>query len=158
MNNYYFTNWPAAQGGDFTFRYVVTSGPDMSPDSLSRLGREATTPLEIDEITSQDKAVPRSAPLPADQSSFLQTDRSNVVLVTWKQAEDGDGMILRFLEISGEEGAVNVRVPLLNVEAAWKCNAMEQKASALTVSPHGLTFAVKPFQIVTVRVKGESGL
>ena len=70
MNNYYFTNWPAAQGGDFTFRYVLTSGPDMSPDLLSRLGREAVTPLETDEITSQDKAVPRPSPLPADQASF----------------------------------------------------------------------------------------
>lgn len=68
----------------------------MSPDSLSRLGREETAPLETDEITSQDKAVPRPEPLPADQASFLETDTSNVTLVTWKLAEDGDGMILRF--------------------------------------------------------------
>jgi hypothetical protein len=154
MNNYYFTNWPAAQGGDFTFRYVLTSGPDMSPDSLSRLGREETAPLETDEITSQDKAVPRPEPLPADQASFLETDQSNVALVTWKLAEDGEGMILRFLELGGKEGTVNVRIPLLNAESAWSCNAMEQKGGALPVSLHGFSFPVKPFQIVTVRVKG----
>lgn len=154
MNNYYFTNWPAAQGGDFTFRYVLTSGPDMSPDSLSRLGREETAPLETDEITSQDKAVPRPEPLPADQASFLETDTSNVALVTWKLAEDGEGMILRFLELAGKEGTVNVRIPLLNAESAWSCNAMEQKGSALPVSPHGFSFPIKKFQIVTVRVKG----
>lgn len=154
MNNYYFTNWPAAQGGDFTFRYVVTSGPDMSPDSLSRMAREESTPLETDEITSQDKAVPRPEPLPADQSSFLQADRSNVVLVTWKLAEDGDGMVLRFLEIAGEDGAVNVRIPLFDVASAWYCTAMEENRGALPVSPHGFTFDMKPFEIVTVRVKG----
>ena len=154
MNNYYFTNWPAAQGGDFTFRYVLTSGPDMSPDFLSRLGREETAPLETDEITSQDKAVPRPEPLPADQASFLETDQSNVALVTWKLAEDGEGMILRFLELAGKEGTVNVRIPLLNAESAWTCNAMEQKRHALPVSPHGFSFPVKKFQIVTVRVKG----
>ncbi|MDR3677904.1 MAG: glycosyl hydrolase-related protein, partial [Acidobacteriota bacterium] len=158
MNNYYFTNWPAAQGGDFTFRYVLTSGADMSPDLLSRLGREAVTPLETDEITSQDKAVPRPSPLPADQTSFLETDQSNVALVTWKLAEDGDGMILRFLELAGKEGTVNVHIPLLNTEAAWNCNAMEQKAGALPVAPHGFSFPVKPFQIVTVRVKGTSAM
>jgi hypothetical protein len=158
MNNYYFTNWPAAQGGDFTFRYVLTSGADMSPDLLSRLGREAATPLETDEITSQDKAVPRPSPLPADQASFLETDQSNVALVTWKLAEDGDGMILRFLELAGKEGTVNVHIPLLNTEAAWNCNAMEQKGGALPVAPHGFSFPVKPFQIVTVRVKGTSAM
>jgi hypothetical protein len=154
MNNYYFTNWPAAQAGDFTFRYVMTSGPDMSPESLSRLGREENSPLETDEITSQDKAVPRPEPLPADQTSFLETDQSNVALVTWKLAEDGDGMILRFLELAGKEGTVNVRIPLLNAESAWNCNAMEQKGNALPVSPHGFSFPIKRFQIVTVRVKG----
>jgi alpha-mannosidase len=154
MNNYYFTNWPAAQGGDFTFRYVLTSGPDMSPESLGRLGREETAPLETDEITSQDKAVPRREPLPADQSSFLETDQSNVALVTWKLAEDGDGTILRFVELAGKEGTVNVRIPLLNAESAWSCNAMEQKGAALPVSPHGFSFPVKKFQIVTVRLKG----
>jgi hypothetical protein len=154
MNNYYFTNWPAAQGGDFTFRYVLTSGPDMSPDFLSRLGREETAPLETDEITSQDKAVPRPEPLPADQTSFLETDQSNVALVTWKLAEDGEGMILRFLELGGREGIVNVRIPLLDAESAWSCNAMEQKGPALPVSSHGFSFPIKKFQIVTVRVKG----
>ncbi len=126
----------------------------MSPDSLSRLGREETAPLETDEITSQDKAVPRPEPLPADQASFLETDTSNVTLVTWKLAEDGDGMILRFLELAGKEGTVNVRIPLLNAESAWSCIAMEQKGRALPVSPHGFSFPIKRSQIVTVRVKG----
>jgi alpha-mannosidase len=63
-------------------------------------------------------------------------------------------MILRFLELAGKEGTVNVRIPLLNAESAWTCNAMEQKRHALPVSPHGFSFPVKKFQIVTVRVKG----
>jgi hypothetical protein len=158
MNNYYFTNWPAAQGGDFTFRYVVTSGPDMSPEFLNRLGREESGALETDEITSQDKAVTRPEPLPADQTSFLETDQTHVALVTWKLAEDGEGMILRFLELGGIASTVNVRIPLLNTEAAWSCNAMEQKKGELPVAPHGFSFPVKPFQIVTVRVKGTPAL
>jgi hypothetical protein len=154
MNNYYFTNWPAAQGGDFTFRYVLTSGPDLSPEFLSRLGREETTPLEIDTITSQDKAEPLPSPLPSEQASFLEIDQPDVALVTWKLAEDGVGMILRFLELGGKDATVNVRILLLNPQAAWSCNLMEQKDHDLPVSAHGFSFRVKPFQIVTVRVKG----
>ena len=40
MNNYWDTNYAAGQGGDFTFRYVLTSGDRLDPASLSRLGWE----------------------------------------------------------------------------------------------------------------------
>jgi hypothetical protein len=154
MNNYYFTNWPASQSGDFTFRYILTSGRDPGLVTLGQLGRAEMTPLELDEITSQDKAFPPPAPLPSDQASFLESDQPNVALVTWKVAEDGDGMILRFVEVGGKAAAVNVRIPLLNTESAWNCNAMEQKGDALPISAHGFSFSIKPFQIVTVRLKG----
>ena len=35
MNNYYYTNYATGQGGDFTFRYVLTSGNNLEPASLS---------------------------------------------------------------------------------------------------------------------------
>ncbi|HEX5483277.1 MAG TPA: polysaccharide lyase family protein, partial [Terriglobia bacterium] len=67
MNNYWWTNYRAAQGGDFTFRYVLTSGRDLTPAALSRLGRSEMTPLEIDDIVSNDKAVNTPEPLNAPQ-------------------------------------------------------------------------------------------
>ena len=154
MNNYYFTNWPASQSGDFTFRYVLTSGRNPELEALGQFGRAEMSPLETDEITYQDKAVPTPAPLPSDQASFLESGPASVELVTWKIAEDGDGMILRFVEVAGRAGTVDVSIPLLHAESAWSCNAMEQKIGALPVSAHGFTFPVKPFQIVTVRLKG----
>ncbi len=158
MNNYYFTNWPASQGGDFTFRYFFTSARELTPEYLSHFARAEMTPLEVDIITRNDKETARPGPLPADQGSFIDIDQPNVVLVTWKQAENEDGMILRFVEVAGNEAAVNVRIPLLKVQSAWNCNAMEQNGSPLATSEHGLSFSVKPFQIITVRVTGTSGI
>jgi alpha-mannosidase len=80
--------------------------------------------------------------------------QSNVVLVNWKTAEDGHGTILRFLEVAGEAGIVDVQVPILQVRGAWMCNAVEENQQALTTTAQGLSFPVKPFQIVTVRVEG----
>jgi hypothetical protein len=153
MNNYYFTNYAAGQGGEFTFRYTFTSGNNLAPEALSRLGREEMSPLEVDQITSQDKAVDSPRPLAAAQGSFLHVDQPDVVLVTWKNAEDGDGTVLRFLEIAGRPSEVNVASPLLNVKAAWMADALERKQSALATAVHGFHFAVKPFQIVTVRLE-----
>ena len=158
MNNYYFTNYAAGQGGDFTFRYVLTSGRNLQPAHLSRLGRGEMSPLEVDQITSQDKAVNTPRPLDAAQASFLKVDQPDVALVTWKAAEDGKGTILRFLEVAGKPAVVNAETVLLNVQSAWMADALERNQAPLTTSPHGFRFPVKPFQIVTVRVEGTSAI
>jgi hypothetical protein len=158
MNNYYFTNYAAGQGGEFTFRYVLTSGNNLPPAYLSRLGREEMSPLEVDQITSQDKAINSPRPLDSVQGSFLRVDQPNVVLETWKMAEDGEGTILRFLEVAGKEGWVDVQTPLLDVKSAWMSDALERNQRALSVSPHGLRFSVRPYQIVTVRLEGAASL
>ena len=69
MNNYWDTNYAAGQGGDFTFRYVLTSGNNLEPGYLSRLGWEEMSPLEVDQITSQDKAINSPRPLDAAQAA-----------------------------------------------------------------------------------------
>jgi len=154
MNNYWHTNYAAAQGGDFTFRYVLTSGRNLGPGQLSRWGWEEMTPLEANYITENDKEVSPPRPLDKAQASFLQVSQSNVILVNWKTAEDGRGAIFRFLEVAGETGQVNVQIPILKILAAWMCNAMEENQQPLSTNAHSLTFSVKPFQIVTVRVEG----
>jgi hypothetical protein len=158
MSNYWETNWPAGQGGDYTFRYAVTSGRNLSPGALSRLGWEEMSPIEINEIKSQDKAITPPRPLAANESSFLQVDPPNVVLVTWKRAEDEQGTILRFVEVNGEPSTVKVELPIVNLQNAWLCNAMEKNQQPLAVSGHHLEFPIKPFGIVTIRVEGSSAL
>jgi hypothetical protein len=158
MDNYWDTNYAAGQGGDFTFRYVLTSGNNLEPGYLSRLGREEMSPLELNQITSQDKALNSPRPLDSAQGSFLQVNNPDVELVTWKVAEDGDGTILRFLELAGKHGSVEVQTPLLNVTSAWMNDALERKQGPLLVSSHGFRFSVKPFQIVTVRLEAAASL
>ena len=154
MSNYWETNWPARQGGDFTFRYTVTSGKNLSPGALSRLGWEEMSPLEVNEIKAQDKAISPPRPLDSAEGSFLQVDEPNVVLVTWKRAEDDQGTILRFVEVDGKSGSVHVRLPILKLTSGWMCNAVEKNQERLPVSEHSFDFPVKPYGIVTVRLQG----
>ena len=158
MSNYWETNWAAGQGGEYTFRYAITSGRKLSSGALSRLGWEEMTPLEANEITPMDKAIAPPRPLDAVQNSFLEVDQPNVVLVTWKRAEDEQGTILRFVEVNGESATVKVDIPILNLQSAWLCNAMEKNQQPLEVSAHAFQFPIKPFQIVTVRLAGASSL
>lgn len=155
MNNYWFTNYRAGQGGHFQFRYVVTSAPSTDATGLSRMGWEEMTPLETDEVTSQDKALNQPRPLDGKEGSFLDVQDPGLLLETWKPAEDGNGTILRFLDLGGAVRDVKVHTPLLQIDQAWQTDAVERNGKALSLAgSDGFQFTVHPHEIVTVRLVG----
>ncbi|MGB0122314.1 MAG: polysaccharide lyase family protein [Silvibacterium sp.] len=159
MNNYWDTNYAAGQGGHFRFRYVVTSAPSTNAAALSAMGWEEATPLETDEITTQDKALSRPRPLKENQGSFLDVQDPDLVLETWKPAEDGHGTILRFLDLGGAARTITVHTPLLNLQEAWQTDAVERNQRSLSLlGRQGFQFSVHPHQIVTVRLVGKDVL
>jgi alpha-mannosidase len=153
MNNYWNTNYVAAQGGDFTFRYILTSARTLDRAGISRMGWEETTPLERTLVKAQDKAVSGKSPLPAAVMSFLQVSNPAVLLSTWKGAEDGKGSIIRFIELAGSRANVSVSSPLLKSVSAQSCNAVEECGQSLPYGANGLNLEVRPSQIFTMRVR-----
>ena len=181
MNNYWDTNYRAGQGGRFTFHYVLTSSPATDAPALSRLGWEEITPLEADSVTSQDKALsppqeenPGSAAaqeaaanqlmssgaaciLDPRTESFLSIDDPSVLFETWKPAQDGNGTILRFLDLGDKQRTVNVHLPLLHIDQAWQTNAVENDGRQLSLpDDHGFGFVIHPHEIATVRIVGSN--
>lgn len=152
MNNYWSTNYDASQGGHTRLRYMVTSAASTDAAALSRAGWEEATPLEVDEVTTQDKALP-SEPVASQQMSYLQVNDLALLVEDWKPAEDGNGTILRFLDLGGDERQVDVRVPLLSLALAIETDAVERDKQQLPITEEQ-TFrvAVRPHSIVTVRL------
>ncbi|MDR5729826.1 MAG: glycosyl hydrolase-related protein, partial [Terriglobia bacterium] len=159
MNNYWDTNYRAGQGGHFHFRYVITSAPATDPAQLSQMGWEEMTPLEEDEITHQDKALDTPGPLNANQASFLKVNDPALVLDTWKPAEDGNGTILRFIDLGGAARTVTAETPLFDLQQAFQTDAVERNQTPLSLSgTHGFQFTVHPHEIVTVRIVAKDGI
>jgi hypothetical protein len=175
MNNYWDTNYRIAQGGHFQFHYVVTSAPSTDVSSLSRMGWEEITPLEADIVTAQDKAialsentqgdalsrmgVKRNAEVALDgkQESLMDIADPNILLQTWKIAEDGNGTVLRFLDLGGTERTVTVQLPLLELKHATLTDAVERDQNPLNlVGDHGFRFTIQHNEIVTVRIAGSA--
>jgi len=159
MNNYWNTNYRAGQGGHFRFRYVVTSAPSTEATELSRMGWEEMTPFEKDEVTSQDKALNLPRPLGGKQDSFLNVNDADLLLETWKPAEDGKGTVLRFLDLGGSTRTVVVQTPLLQLQQAWQTDAVERNRKPLSLlGSKGFEFTIHPHEIVTVRIDGKDVL
>ena len=129
MNNYWHTNYRAGQGGTFTFRFVLTSAKDFDPPGLTRLGWESMEAPQMDSVINQDKAGNPDEPLPAEGTSFLDINAPNIVLVTWKLAEDGNGTILRLQETEGQSTEANVTLTHTNVQAANLLNSVEDQSA-----------------------------
>ncbi len=152
VNNYWHTNFPRVQEGDFTFRYVLTSGARLNPEDLSRMGREALTPLQAGQLDDNDKVGPAAGALPAGTGSFLSLDAGGVEIEALKPAEDGNGYVLRLLETAGRAGDVRIASALLSIDRAWLCTALEQNIREIPAVNHGVRIAMHPFEIVTVRL------
>jgi hypothetical protein len=152
MNNYWHTDFRRVQGGDYTFRYVLTSGRELSPESLDRMGRAAMTPLELQQVLKTDKYGDPERPLPPAPTSFLQVDAPNVAVENWKTAEEGRGSILRLVEVGGRSADVHLDFPLFNLQQAWRANAVEENQDELPVSAHLLEVKMRPHEILTLRV------
>ena len=159
MNNYWGTNFPAWQGGDFTFRYAITSGPQFDPSAQTRFGWNALTPLERDDVSGSKEG----SALPEQQASLLDIATPGITLLTWKPAEDGDGSILRLQESAGKASEVRISSKFLSFERSWLCNALEDNQSELKPDSDTLSLPITPFQVLTIRIrtqphiKGENG-
>lgn len=152
LNNYWHTNFRRVQSGGFTFRYVITSGSELAPVRLARLGRSAMTPVEIAQMISNDKFGNPPEPLSPDPASFLTVDARDVCVVDWKTAYDGNGTVLRLLETAGQAATAKLTFPLFNLEKAWKTNAIETGGEPLAVTDHSVTVSLTPHEIVTLRI------
>lgn len=151
MNNYWGTNFPAWQGGDYTFRYVLTSGTAVDPAAATRFGIGAMTPLEVTQVPQASG----ESKLPLDEAELLTVDAANVNLSTWKPAEDGRGSILRLQEISGHASHVQLGSKYFKFAQAWLASELEDNLSTIDVRNGQLEVEMKPFQTLTLRVETE---
>lgn len=152
MNNYWHTNYRAGQGGDFEFRYAVTSASKLDGGALTQLGQEEMRPAEINHVVGQDKAGNPPRPLPPNGGGFLEVTAKNVALETWKEAADGKGMILRLAETAGQSTNALLRFNHLKFGSAHIDSGVEDNQQDLAVKDNSVRLAFKPFEVLTVRI------
>ncbi len=157
LNNYWFTNYRAQQGGRFVFRYSITSGRAMGREALARFDEDTRTPVfAYPHLSSFSAAISQAGrPMPAGGASFFTLDAANLEVVTLKEAEDGDGFILRLREIAGRTGEAELRSSTFRLRAAYMCNGVEENKQKLASSGNAVAVPYKPNSYITLRLKAE---
>ena len=140
---------PDADRGHQTFTYSLYphAGTWKTADTVLR-------GYELNFNLSAGQVMPHTGELPAAHS-FVSVKPENLVLTAMKKSEDGDSLILRFYEWSGQQTQARIAVPAGATSAA-ETNLMEQQAGGtnakLPMAGNTFELPVGPYSINTVRV------
>ena len=132
MNNYWHTNYAASQGGAVTFRFRMSLLAPGDAAEPVRRGWSACDPLYVSPSYTNDTP----GPLIAKDRALFYADK-NVMIVGAKPADDGEGVIVKLLDVSGQARAVGLYPAAYAFKQARRTTLVEQNADAIPVSSDG---------------------
>ncbi len=137
---------PHADEGHHEFTYSLYPHAGSWRDAMTvRRGYELNYSLSSKQVMHHTGTL-------APQYSFLQIRADNVVLTALKNAEDNDGVVLRFYEWAGKEGDVGLQLPP-GAQSASETDLMERPIAQLTIASGSTSVHTKPYEIKTVKVQ-----
>jgi len=148
---------PEADEGEHRFTYSLLPHAGRWDEKTVAEAYALNDPLILwtkktkDEGRRTDGATPVFRP-----SSFVNADLPSVVIETIKQAEDGQGIIVRLYESQRRRGdlTLSYSFPLAR---AWRTNLLEENQEEIDCCGECLTVPIKPYQILTLRLLPRAG-
>ena len=137
---------PEADQGEHRFAYSLlphanAPGSSLRPSTVAQRAYALNDPLRV---------VATNRPLRQTPEPLVRAPE-NIVVETVKQAEDGNGVIVRFYECNRQRGPISLAAGFA-LQAAYRCNVLEENEARLLVTGRQVDLAVRPFEIVTVRL------
>lgn len=140
FNNQWGTNFPQWIGGDFTYRFRLL--PHAGNWKQARL--EAT----VEELRHPLRATAGEA----GQAAILAEPLEDVRWLAVKRAENGEeATIIRWMNVTDEARETKL-VFLREYRRIVRCTGVEREVEALAADSRSVTLAVRPFEIVTLKL------
>ena len=152
MNNYWWTNSPASQGGRYLFRYALTSGkPRFDPAANERFGWELHAPLGA--LVLDKKEVSSANPVWPEIEPDIP---ENVVIIGLKKAENSTSLIVRFMENSGSKCDFSFGFSNMKIKEAYFTTPVEKDIAPVTIKNRKAKITLCPYELVTIRIDLQS--
>lgn len=129
-------------------RVSVEHTGDVDDAGAVRFGWDAVTPLEAILTQAGSGALP-------PVSSYLEIDDPNLVLLAWKQAEDGDGWIIRLWNTADTPSTSTIRMPGLRLTEVRPVSLVEDPLPGTTdLTADAFKVEIAPCSVQTYRCSG----
>ncbi len=150
MNNYWHTNYLAGQGGEYRFRFAITSRAKSDRTASARFGWDAAHPFENMVYADPNPA----AKLPGEPTSLMSLAEPNVMVIGTKLSETGQGLIVRLWEVEGKPTTAHLRLdPRIPATKATACNLVEVPGEPLEVHDGTVAIPIRGAGLATVRIE-----
>ncbi|MEJ2210634.1 MAG: alpha-mannosidase, partial [Anaerolineae bacterium] len=139
---------PAADLGEHHFVYSLLSHTGGWDERTIGQAYALNDPFIVHPVAPQkERARRETGPL-----ALLAVDAANVVVETVKQAEDGQGLIVRLYESQRKRGRFTLTTAFALAEA-WRTDLLEENQERLECDGRRLELDVRPYQILTLRLR-----
>jgi len=138
MNNYWHTNYKAAQEGPASFRYALRPHGVFDAAEARRFGCEVGQPLVVAAFPAAAESV----------RPLLEIVPSSVAAASVRPSEDGRATIVRLYAAAGRPESVEIRVPGSNGAAVFLSGLNEERGPRLT-GP----IDIPAYGIITLRIE-----
>ena len=148
MNNYWNTNFPLTQPGSARFHYVLqTHGPLAAAQTAAQAQAVMAGVL--------GHPVFRAAPQPALQPSsgrFLELEGEGVLVQHVKVMENGQGMLARLNNPSGEPVEAFLKPGSFRAQSAFRCTPLEEERDPLPIQDGAVRVHIQPHGMDTIAI------
>ncbi len=150
MNNYWYTDTPAQQDGHFRFRYILTSGDNLSQASTAQLAIGARSPLYVIPLEHKEW----TPILPEQGQSFVSASPRGISVVAMRPVPGERGAyLLRVQNGTSQTTDAQIRFPGSQLEGAYMGSVMGDKSGSVDWSAHQVNISMAPFDVKTVVVR-----
>ncbi|MDR1628705.1 MAG: glycosyl hydrolase-related protein [Oscillospiraceae bacterium] len=125
---------------EFVYSYYPHKNNWQSAKTVQRAFELNNPPLAYF-VKRQTGSLPR-------ESAFINISAENVMLDTFKLAEEGGAIVLRVYEAQAKRGEVTISTTL-PFTSVTECNMMEVPESAIQTENGGFSFFIKPHEVRT---------
>ncbi len=141
---------PEADQGEHRFAYSLLPHSGRWGTETIRQAYALNDPLRL-YAAAAPAPEPTQEPMNGPDNSLVAVDRPHVVIETVKQAEDGRGFIVRLYECMRQRAEVTLSCGVA-LAAVYQTNLLEEEEQKLAHTQNSVTFPIKPYQIITLRL------
>lgn len=140
-NNYWDTNYPVEQPGPVLLKYGLVTASSYDAEEMHRISASyRQPPFAYSSLSTTDSC----------EGAWLQLDGAAVIEHV-KPAQDGEGMIIRLLNLSEEASEVRLSLPA-PIRQAWLSGPAEDKLDAVNCEQGQLLMSLPPKRLTSVRL------
>lgn len=143
LNNYWDTNFRAAQSGQLVFRYHLASYADQDTALGASFADQAIIPPIVVGVSGAEVGL---------QGKFLSVEPEGKARVYLKPARDGRGLIVQAFNLLNKAGEVVVTFPQHIIREAYACTPLEETREPLKIIEQGIALSLPSRSVACARV------